>query len=598
MPAFEQQQSRTQSSLLASPARPDRANFQPALIENSLISQQQAFGNRAMQRLVRSKVIQAKFTINEPGDQYEQEADRVADAVMRMPDPGTTDQAAVGRQAPGIQRRCSECEEELHRQPMEEEGAALGRIQPPRIQRVCSECEEELHRQPVEEEEEGETLLAKEVSGQTPEVTPDVQAKINALRGRGRPLPDSDRRFFEPRFGRDFNKVRIHTGDEASVAARSVDALAYTMGSDVVFGQGQYRPGTEDGRKLLAHELAHVIQQGADGTPSLQRQHRGVPSQAPAGLLCQIPTNSPLFRDTDVLFSLGSSTLTHTAIADIASVATRWNAADADKFVRVDGYASIYEGEKISTEPVDPLAEIWTLSCDRAMMVEQELMSPSSGARGIPASFIEVFAWGDTSEGISEPPHTRAKISAEIPARPPALSGTGCRSCPFFCGHDQSKPLESYNCSGLAFRTYLHHDLNETKQALARGSDVSCGTPCHSVGMIKFWLWEYDAHEEDSSGRVLYRYGRTFHMVGGPTAGDPLPKDSDAFYSKNNKRPVDGPGTAPSFRPPARERATSNEPAETPAVDNQGNPTYWVRWNLKESCYCFPCPKDLNDARW
>ena len=90
--------------------------------------------------------------------------------------------------------------------------------------------------------------------------------------GGGRPLQDCDRRFFEPRFGWDFSKVRIHSGYEASVAARSVNALAYTTRNDVVFGEGQSRPGTEGGSKLLAHELTHTIQQAGGGAPEIQRQ--------------------------------------------------------------------------------------------------------------------------------------------------------------------------------------------------------------------------------------------------------------------------------------------------------------------------------------
>jgi peptidoglycan hydrolase-like protein with peptidoglycan-binding domain len=86
------------------------------------------------------------------------------------------------------------------------------------------------------------------------------------------PLPDSDRRFFDSRFGWDFSKVRIYTDGEASIAARSVNALAYTMGNDIVFGEGQYRPGTEDGRRLLAHELAHTIQQTGDRAPEIRRK--------------------------------------------------------------------------------------------------------------------------------------------------------------------------------------------------------------------------------------------------------------------------------------------------------------------------------------
>jgi len=80
------------------------------------------------------------------------------------------------------------------------------------------------------------------------------------LRSPGRPLDASARAFMEPRFGHDFSHVRVHTGARASDSAVAVHALAYTVRSDVVFGAGQYTPGSHDGRRLIAHELTHVIQ--------------------------------------------------------------------------------------------------------------------------------------------------------------------------------------------------------------------------------------------------------------------------------------------------------------------------------------------------
>jgi hypothetical protein len=75
-------------------------------------------------------------------------------------------------------------------------------------------------------------------------------------------LPESTRAFFEPRFGADFSQVRVHTDSNAAESARGVNALAYTLGRDVVFGAGSYAPGTTGGNRLLAHELTHVVQQG------------------------------------------------------------------------------------------------------------------------------------------------------------------------------------------------------------------------------------------------------------------------------------------------------------------------------------------------
>jgi hypothetical protein len=211
--------------------------------------------------LLKSGVIQAKLAIGQPGDVYEQEADGVADQVMRMPD---------------LSRAQSKRVSEYDKFPS--------------IQRTCTECEEELQRQPMEEEEE-DLLQSKEVSGETPEVTPSVEDQINSIRGGGQPLPESVRTFFEPRLGQDFSQVRVHTGTQASESAQSVNALAYTVGHDIVFGAGQYSPETDSGRKLLAHELTHTLQQGAnvkDSTFTVQRQLRvedpfGHPPNAPPG---------------------------------------------------------------------------------------------------------------------------------------------------------------------------------------------------------------------------------------------------------------------------------------------------------------------------
>src|SRR5215470_3784525 len=212
----------------STPARPSssqRASRHPLHLLQS------ALGNQAFGRM-----IQAKLQISQPDDAYEQEADRVAEQVMRMPD-AASPEPVIGSTLPQIsclQRKCAQCEEEeIQRQPMEEER---------------------------EEEEEG-TLQAKEAPGQTPEVTPGVQAQINTLRGGGQPLSEPLRAFFEPRFGHDFSQVRVHTDSQAAESARAVSARAYTVGSNVVFVAEQYVPHSNEGRRLLAHELTHVVQQ-------------------------------------------------------------------------------------------------------------------------------------------------------------------------------------------------------------------------------------------------------------------------------------------------------------------------------------------------
>ena len=170
---------------------------QKANIINQL---QKNYGNANIQQM-----IQAKLKIGQPNDKYEQEADRVADEVVRMP-------------------------------------------------------ELQVQQQPVEDKE---ILKPKESYDQTPKVTSNFESCINVTRGGGQPLPKSTRSFFEPRFGRDFSSVNIHNNPEAAEMARMLKAQAFTIGQDIVFGSGQYERETNAGKKLLAHELTHVIQKNA-----------------------------------------------------------------------------------------------------------------------------------------------------------------------------------------------------------------------------------------------------------------------------------------------------------------------------------------------
>lgn len=110
-------------------------------------------------------------------------------------------------------------------------------------------------------------MQAKAVAGETSPDGAAVEAALPAIRAGGAPLPAATRAFFEPRFGHDFSRVRVHTDARASESARSVRALAYTVGQDIVFREQQYAPATAVGKQLLAHELAHVVQQ----TPGLRR---------------------------------------------------------------------------------------------------------------------------------------------------------------------------------------------------------------------------------------------------------------------------------------------------------------------------------------
>lgn len=100
----------------------------------------------------------------------------------------------------------------------------------------------------------------------------------------GRPLDPVTRDFFEPRFGRDFEAVRVHDGGSAADSARALNARAYTSGQHIVFGEGQYVPGSDAGKELLAHELTHVVQQNSTSSrPSTTLQRRVMMNTAVGG---------------------------------------------------------------------------------------------------------------------------------------------------------------------------------------------------------------------------------------------------------------------------------------------------------------------------
>lgn len=200
--------------------------------------------------------IQTKLSVGHPGDEYEQEADRVAEQVMRMPDhrinPGLQAQESVAEQVMRMPDEGGAGEEDVD----SEATLAVLRI-------ICPECEDEV-------------VQAKESSGQLSAVTPGLESQIETVKTGGEPLPETVRAFFEPRFGYNFSHVRIHTDSAAAETAEQLHALAYTVGSHVAFGPGQYAPDSPAGKKLLAHELTHVVQQA----PQAQRmQMKATPSE-------------------------------------------------------------------------------------------------------------------------------------------------------------------------------------------------------------------------------------------------------------------------------------------------------------------------------
>ena len=204
----------------------------------------QRLGHQGVQRLMseiishsrsseplRSTAIQAKLTVSQPADAHEREADRVAKKVMHMLEP----QGAV---------------------PCDGTQAGHQTAQPPN-------GHERVYAKRAESGDAGNAS-----------VLPLVQ---DALRSPGEPLDAKTREFFEPRFGYNLGQVRVHTGEKAEQSAGAIGAAAYTAGREIVFGRGRYAPATSEGKHLLAHELAHTIQQGLQTQAPIAVQRRPEP---------------------------------------------------------------------------------------------------------------------------------------------------------------------------------------------------------------------------------------------------------------------------------------------------------------------------------
>lgn len=296
-----------------------------------LLRMQQTHGNRFVQRLLAGRPADsvplgfgrpaAKLAVSQPQDDCEREADRVADQVMQQ-------------HAPAAVRSGGE----------------------PAMQPMCADCEDELQRKEVIEEaltEEEETIQAKAGVGVEHGAAASVEAGLHSLAGRGEPLAEATRAFFEPRFGYSFGQVRVHTDTGAAGLARSVNALAFTYGPHIVFNQGQYAPESVAGRHLLAHELTHVIQQGS-AEPSVMRSPgcdcAAVGGRNPsAAELSDARGKYPRLVDGDWCVT-GPATGTYNCIAWTIGVTSRWvwdevdAAGDGDGTVSISDFDAFYRG--------------------------------------------------------------------------------------------------------------------------------------------------------------------------------------------------------------------------------------------------------------
>lgn len=237
--------------------------------------------NNASAEIAKRKKVQTKLKVSQPGDTYEREADQVADQVMSMAGPA----ADAGNDTARISRLIQRQEEAevstksmVMRQDEEEEEVQASPLL--MRQEMPEEEEEEIQTKPwvmrqVEEEEEEEEVVQpkRENGGSASDSWISRQLHTGSS---GTPLPGSTRNFMESRFGADFSSVRIHDDSKATRMSDEMNARAFTNRNHIYFNEGQYNPGTNSGKHLLAHELTHVVQQqGEEVAPKREDNDSG-----------------------------------------------------------------------------------------------------------------------------------------------------------------------------------------------------------------------------------------------------------------------------------------------------------------------------------
>jgi hypothetical protein len=271
--------------------------------------QQQALGNEAVEQLLASRAVQARLTVTPPSDAYEQEAERVADEVTRGsgPAPGTagpTPAAGISRLPDSVRRAAKAESKDDKKKPPEaaprqepkkkeddkvKRETAKKKDDDKRVKRQADtkDEDEKLQRQPApDSDKQDDEKLQRAADGTgVPDVSPDVERSLTRQAGVGHPLPENLRSHYEPRFGADLSHVRLHTDQDAASAAKDLKAEAFTRGSDVYFAAGKYQPGSDAGRRLIAHELTHTLQQSPGAAVQPKRSGRGAPLVAPASVV-------------------------------------------------------------------------------------------------------------------------------------------------------------------------------------------------------------------------------------------------------------------------------------------------------------------------
>jgi hypothetical protein len=342
--------------------------------------------------------LQTKLRVNEPGDAYEQEADRVAEQVSAKPAHADVSGA------------------------------------PQRIQRLSGQS-----------------------SGRIGATPPSVE---RVLASPGRPLEPALRQDMEQRFGHDFSRVRVHSGGVAEQSALEVNAHAYTVGHNIVFGAGRFAPETQDGRRLIAHELTHVVQQSAishagtaasmHGAPVLQRQPaKGRP--APAAAVAWTEVEELAYTNI-----VAAQNVLDELLADIDKKKVKF---DDERINDSLARAIVYLREaKRTSAPIDKHAKLQAAMASLSRASESVgayvVLLPRSPANEQARSFLEILHGLESSMTPVEHP----------PPQPPRQQVTDLRQ-------DMERQVDNWKeACRVGISEFVHAELSSQIDALSEGN--------------------------------------------------------------------------------------------------------------------------------
>jgi hypothetical protein len=305
--------------------------------------------------------IQKKVRIGAANDPLEREADRAADAVMRGETVG-----ALGSAPLAAQRKCAGCEAEGDKEDL--------------VQRKCATCES--------------AGTGREGAG---------EAAATAVAAGGAPLSQELRSYFEPRFGHDFSGVRVHTDAQAAGAANAIGARAYTLGSHLGFASGEFAPSAPVGRRLIAHELAHVAQQTGDA--GFIRRQIG-------------PTQNPL-QQVDDMDAAAEREYAKSGAPKAVTCAPENDCPPA--------FCTPYASEKLAEyyrAKNGPwlMAGIRMAVDSRVMPLWREYLNGGSSPKNLTADFAKDFTNSLTT--LSRTQFLRQELASSLASNPPAVSTT------------------------------------------------------------------------------------------------------------------------------------------------------------------------------